>query len=164
MASHTSIAGGAGGDLQTNMDIGYGHIRCHSNLDLTTTVTGDIALTSTAAGNLQQRLLLWMSTRRGERLESGDLGCCLQDYLHDTLSPRIATNLGMDLRGEMQDVFQDVQILSVKCKILDSRTLGLDVKMGNGGLEFVFTMNELATVNNLFNNAFTTLNSLGSIS
>jgi hypothetical protein len=143
---YKKISSGIGGDLQTNMSMGYGRMRCHGDLDLTTTITGDLALTSDSASNTRQRILMWLATPKGERLDPS-IGCCLYDFLHSSASPTNVRKMESYIAADINYLFNDLglKVKSVTCRVADdvNSSVYVDIKMGNEDLGFLFTYNEL---------------------
>jgi hypothetical protein len=133
-----------GGDLQTNMSMGAGRLRCHSNLDLLTTCTGDLAITATEESNMRQRLFMWLATPKGERLDPS-VGCCLYDFMHDKATSSNARLLEIAIGSDIQTLFPELAIKTIRCRLsdADNRTFYVDIKIGNESLSFLFDYNEL---------------------
>lgn len=135
------------GDLKTNLRIEGGTCKCHGNLDLELTPSGDLALISDPAECLRQRIVLWLATPKGERRDS-EVGCLLWDYLHQKLTGSTLKELEVRLVRELTLNFPELVVSSVKCE----RATGLDegghkviitAILGSDKVEFMYGADEL---------------------
>lgn len=128
------------------MSMGAGRVRCHSNLDLVTTLTGDIAITPDDVTNYRQRLFMWLATPKGERIDPS-VGCCLYDFLHNKATSTTARTLELYLASDLAVAFPELDVKSVRCKLSsDNRTFSVDVKLGDESLTFLFSDNDLLNI------------------
>ncbi len=88
------------------------HFECRRDIDLVLTPDGDIALTSDPLEELQQALLFYVYTPKGERPAFPNLGSILFEIMHSKLTAgnlkRISGALQRDLRllfPDLKDVF-----------------------------------------------------------
>jgi hypothetical protein len=146
---------GNGGDLLCNFSLSGSMLTCHTNFDLLTTITGDLALTKDDEENNRQRLLMWMATPKGERINPAT-GCCLHDYFHEKMTGSIYRRLELDLKTDLKSVFPtlDIKNLSVdNISDLESgnRTIQVGITLGDDSLKFVADFNSLVSFNDTIN-------------
>ena len=143
---------GQGGDLLSNFSLGPGMCGCHSSWDLITTITGDLALTKDEAENNRQRLLMWIATPKGERINPS-IGCCLHDYFHAKLSNSIYRQIELDVEADLKSVFPDLTIQNLCIDNISdtegdgSRTIQIGITLGNDSIKFLSDFNSASTVN-----------------
>lgn len=141
------------GDIATNQSYGKGSVRCHGNTDIALTATGDIALTTDAFSNLRQRMMMYIMTPKGERLDP-DLGCVLWDFFFEKDRPEELRLFELTLENDIRTAFPDLDLKGIR--IISSgndsvgRTTTAKVILGNEDLEFVFPRNDITDVSKQF--------------
>ena len=145
----------SGGDLLGNFNLHSGRVGCHSAWDLITTVSGDIALTRDAAENNRQRLLMWLATPKGERLDP-TLGCCIHDYFHQKITSDLPRRLELDMRADLLSVFPELSIRNIKIVSNTylsggNREIVCDITLGNDSLQFLANLFDMQGTNEAIN-------------
>ena len=135
------------GDLQTNLRIEGGVCKCHGNLDLVLTPTGDLAIITDPAECIRQRIILWMSTPKGERRDP-EVGCLLWDHLHRKVTGSVLKELEVRLARELQLNFPELILKSVKCERVTGFGEGghkvlVTAILGSDSIDFTFGADEL---------------------
>lgn len=88
--------------------------KCHGEIDLMKTQTGDVVMTQTDQERTLQHLLLWLATPLGERFDP-KLGCIFYDYLHERLIPSEMAQMERDLMANLEYNFPEFHVLSTRC-------------------------------------------------
>ena len=138
------------GDIKTNLELEAGICKCHSRMDILLTSTGDLALVSAPGPCVQQRLILWMATPHGERMDP-NIGCRLWDIMHSALTGTVLGALEVTLKHEMQLLFPEIEVTSVVCELVpatgvSSSKVLVSVMSSGEDLFFIFSPEDLVDI------------------
>ncbi len=99
-------------DWMLNWSGKSGRIRCHQDADL---VWGKNRDWSRVSGDdyLLQKLKLYFGIPHGEVLNDPSIGCCLHNYLFDTLTSESLLAMGAELEYELKDQLPELGVQSV---------------------------------------------------
>lgn len=113
-------------DLAVNADLSSNNIRCHDNVDLKTSA-GDLVLTETEDEYILQKLIMWLATALGERVDRPDLGCALWDFMHEQLDSLSLTMLSRSLEYGLKKQIPELNIQQVICSTpANSNTVNIE--------------------------------------
>ncbi len=135
-------------DLKINQRFESGEIKCHWEVDLVLTPDGDIALTSTPAEELQQRLLVYWATPKGEMLDPHE-GSSIYQYLHKPLTPDTLQEMALDIKNDLQESFPELAVTSVKIQRGDRNYIYMIVYCSEGALKFLCTPDGIIEFNKM---------------
>lgn len=146
---------GKGGDLLTDFSLIGSMFSCHDSIDLVTTVTGDLALTKDETENNRQRLLMWLATPKGERLDPS-IGCCLHDYFHAKMTGSIYRQLELDIESDLKSVFPEMTISDIAVENISDTSSGnrivqVGVTLGDDSIKFLSDFNSSSALNEKIN-------------
>jgi len=144
------------GDLKINQSMEGGRCRCHSDMDLVTTTTGDLAVTMDKDEHMRQRMVLWLATPRGEVYNQPYAGCVLHDYIHERMSGSVLARLERDLKQDMQDHFPELGVTSITCNKVSDDPCELQIlgRLSEDGIEFFVNLADIDMLSNEFASAF----------
>lgn len=135
-----------GGDLQTDMKLDGGIIKCHSTTDLVLTPSGDLDLVTGDGDAMRQRLLIWLAVPQGELFDPY-AGCPVYDYFHTKLSQDNLTSMSRAMLTSFQYLFPELGVYKVELTKTDYTTLFCEVYAGDSALGFLFSKQDIDTVN-----------------
>lgn len=139
------------GDIQTDMKLDGGIIKCHSTTDLILTQSGDLALTEGDGNGMRQRLLIWLAVPQGELFDPL-AGCPVYDFFHQKLTKSTTTSLGNELLNSFRYLFPELDVRNVEITKTDYETLFVEIYAGTAALGFLFSKQDVDTLNkNMWN-------------
>jgi len=98
------------GDMRFNGKIfETGICRCHGWGDLVLNSQGDIDVVTDEEECITQRIIIWMGTHKGERLDP-TIGCVIHDYMHKPITSQNMKHLRSDALYQLQSIFPDYDV------------------------------------------------------
>jgi hypothetical protein len=140
------------GDLQTNMRLDGGYIKCHSDTDLVLTQSGDLQLVTGDGNGIRQRLLIWLSVPQGELFDP-NAGCPSYDFFHVKLTEENMIALGNQMLNSFRYSFPELDVKNVEVTKTDQETVFVEVYAGTSAVGFLYS---LFDVNSLRTNMWST--------
>jgi hypothetical protein len=134
------------GDLQTNMRLDSGVVKCHSTTDLELTSSGDLALITDDDGGMRQRILIWLAVPPGELFDP-EAGCPVYDYFHTKMTPSMTQSLANAMTNSFKYLFPELNIRKVDITRTDYSTLFLEVYTSTSLIRFLFSKKDVDSVN-----------------
>jgi hypothetical protein len=94
-------------DTRCNLNFNKsGQAKCHSGTDDVITPWGDTAVVSDPEQKMVQKILLWMTTKLGERFDP-KLGCVLYEYMFGSFDGSTLKRMEFDLKYNLKYNFPE---------------------------------------------------------
>jgi hypothetical protein len=129
------------GDLQTDMKLDCGNIKCHSTTDLVLTQSGDLALIADGSSGMRQRLLIWLAVPQGELFDPNS-GCPSYDFFHTRLTRENMKSFANALLNSFQYTFPEINVQNVEVTKTDYQTVFIEVYAGTNAFAFLYSLQD----------------------
>jgi len=142
------------GDVKMNSLIGEdGVCRCHGRYSPARTASGDIARVTKEQECIEQRIMIWLACKKGERPLHPDFGCCIRSYMNMPLTMSVLKALKGQIQAELEELFPEYTVSNLRITVPARNEIAIKVYIGAYPVEFLGTAASLNELNTRLNSA-----------
>jgi phage baseplate assembly protein W len=80
---------------------------------------------------IQQRIAVWLATKKGERPIHPHFGCCIRDYMHTPLTIALVKEIRGKVERELKELFPETSVSMVKVEVPERNTIKVSAVVGD---------------------------------
>lgn len=146
------------GDVKMNTEIYQdGLCRCHGLWSPVRTPNGDIARVTKERECILQRIMVWLSVKKGERPLFPNFGCCIRSYINKPLSVAVLKELKGQIQSELEELFPEYQVQNLRITVPERNAIRIEAYVGTVAVDFLGTAATLNELNTRLNSALSDL-------
>lgn len=142
------------GDVKMNALINEnGECRCHGRYSPQRTASGDIARVTEERECIEQRIMIWVACKKGERPLHPQFGCCIRSYINMPLTMSVLKSLRGQIQAELEELFPEYIVSNLRVTVPERNAIDVKVSIGPYPVSFLGNAASLNELNSRLNAA-----------